>query len=204
MNHDTGLRHGTSELARITNGTPARAKWESHAGAPATILPPPIRDVVAAETRRPGQQDQTMPLGYNEPITFGNRGSATTLNCSGIDFTEDRGESWTMAPVAEIDIQLPFARQDVILQIEASPFIVPDLLPSQKVFIFLGGLFVGYATLIGHAVRSFPVNRGAVSGRAARLTLVLPSATSPESLNLSEDQRELGILLSSIGFRTVP
>jgi hypothetical protein len=145
-----------------------------------------------------------MSIAYNEPITFGRFGSAAGLNSTGIDFTEDGPDSWTNAPVAELDIQLPFARQDVVLQIDATPFIVPDLLPSQKSFIFLGGLFVGYFTLTGHSIRTFPVNRAAVSGRVAGLTFVLPSAASPESLHLSEDQRELGICLSSIVFRTVP
>jgi hypothetical protein len=145
-----------------------------------------------------------MAIAFNEPITFGRYGSAADLRTTGIDFTEEGPESWTQAPVAELDLQLPFARQDVTLQIEATPFIVPDVLPAQKTFIFLGGLFVGYFNLTGHAIRGFPVNRAAVSGRAVRLTFVLPSATSPESLHMSEDQRELGICLSSIVFRTVP
>jgi len=145
-----------------------------------------------------------MTINYNEPITFGRGGNAVGLNCSGIDFSEDGGRSWTRAPVAELDVQLPFARQDVVLQLEASPFLVPDLLPVQNVFIFLGGLFVGYYALKGHAIRTFPVNRGAVSGRAARLALVLPNAASPQSLKMSEDLRELGIYLTSITFRTTP
>lgn len=145
-----------------------------------------------------------MPIGYNEPITFGRFGNAVGMNPTGIDFSEDGPHSWTTMPVVELDIQLPFARQDVVLQLEASPYVIPDVLPVQKLFIFLGGLFIGYTSMTGHAVRSFPVNRAAVSGRAARLTLVLPEATSPETLRISEDMRELGVYLSSIVFRTVP
>jgi hypothetical protein len=144
-----------------------------------------------------------MTVTYNEPITFGSGGSAAGLNCSGVDFSEDRGQSWTVAPVAELDIQLPFARQDVVMELEASPFLVPDVISSQKVFIFLGGMFVGYQSLKGHAIRSFPVNRNVVSGRSTRLSLVIPNAASPNELDLSEDRRELGICLTSITFRTV-
>jgi hypothetical protein len=144
-----------------------------------------------------------MTLNYNEPITFGCNGNAVGLNCDGIDFSEDGGRSWTRAPVAELDIQLPFARQDVVIELEASPFLVPDVLAAQNVFIFLGGLFVGYYTLKGHIVRSFPVNRSVVSGRATRLSLAIPTATSPRALNLSEDLRELGIYLTSITFKTL-
>jgi hypothetical protein len=145
-----------------------------------------------------------MTINYNEPITFGRSGTAVGLNCSGVDFSEDSGRSWTLGSTAEMDIQLPFARQDVVIQLEASPFLVPDILLAQNVFIFLGGLFVGYHTLKGHVIGSFPVSRGVVSGRVTRLSLVLPNAASPRSMSISADLRELGIYLTSINFRTVP
>lgn len=145
-----------------------------------------------------------MTINYNEPITFGSSGNAVGLNCSGIDFSEDGGRSWTRAPVAEMDIQLPFARQDVEIELNASPFLVPDVLAAQNLFIFLGGLFVGYLTLTAHMIRSFPVNRGVVSGRSTRLALVIPTASSPHQLGMSEDLRQLGIYLTSITFKTTP
>jgi hypothetical protein len=145
-----------------------------------------------------------MAVSYNEPITFGRNGSAVSLNCTGIDFSEDGACSWTCAPVAEMDIQLPFARQDVAIHLEASPFLEQGLVNAQKLFIFLGGMFVGYQIFKGHAIRSFPVNRNVVSGRATRLSFVIPDATSPHDLNLSSDRRELGIYLTSITFKTIP
>ncbi len=145
-----------------------------------------------------------MTVNYNEPITFGSDGTAVGLNCVGIDFSEDGGRSWTRAPVAELEIQLPFARQDVDVELNASPFLVPGVLEAQNIFIFLGGLFVGYHILTSHSVRSFPVNRGVVSGRSTRLCLVIPTATTPQALGLSEDLRQLGIYLTSITFKTTP
>lgn len=145
-----------------------------------------------------------MTINYNEPITFGSNGNAVGLNCNGIDFSEDGGRSWTRTPVAEMDIQLPFARQDVEVELNASPFLVPGVVAAQNVFIFLGGLFVGYLTLTAHTIRSFPVNRGVVSGRSTRLSLVIPTAVSPQQLGLSEDLRQLGIYLTSITFKTTP
>jgi hypothetical protein len=43
-----------------------------------------------------------------------------------------------------------------------------------------------------------------VSGRSTRLSLVIPTATSPQQLELSEDLRQLGIYLNSITFKTLP
>jgi hypothetical protein len=143
-----------------------------------------------------------MTLKYNDPITFGRLGTAVGLNCTGIDFSENGDQSWTTAPVAEMDIQLPFARQDVFVELEAAPFLGGSAIQAQKVFIYLGGLFVGYYALTGYAVRTFMINRAAVSGRMARLALVIPTAVSPHSLGGSEDVRELGIYLTTITFKT--
>jgi hypothetical protein len=150
------------------------------------------------------RQEKRMSVNYNEPITFGRQGSASALNCEGIDFSESGSQSWTCAPVAELDVQLPFARQDVTVELDASPFLVPDFVSAQNVFIYLGGLFVGFYILRGHMIRSFPVNRSVVSGRATRLALVIPTAISPNALHMSEDLRELGIYLSTITFKTAP
>jgi hypothetical protein len=145
-----------------------------------------------------------VPVRFNDPITFGRNGTAKELNCTGIDFSEDGNRSWTTAQFAELEIQLPFVRQEIFLQLEAAPFLVPDAVSSQRVFIFLGGMFVGYWSLTGHDVRKFPLNRNsAASLREARLGLVIPTATSPESLRMSADMRELGLYLTSIVFGTV-
>jgi hypothetical protein len=143
-----------------------------------------------------------MALTYNTPITFGRNGSAQGLNCSGIDFSEDGTQSWTSAPLAELEVQLPAARQDVLVQLEASPFLIPDVISAQQVFIFIGGLFVAFFCLKGHEVRTFPVNRGIILGRPVRMSMAFPNATSPSASFLSEDMRELGIYLQSIVFKT--
>jgi hypothetical protein len=142
-----------------------------------------------------------MAINYNETIMFGMAGDAKTLNCTGIDFSEGGFESWTDAPVAEIDISLPIARQDVLFEIHAAPFVIEHLVTAQNVFIFLGGFFIGYYTLTGPAVREFKVARNLISGRSMRLSLVIPTAKSPNSLNISDDLRELGLRLRSIAFK---
>ena len=143
-----------------------------------------------------------MPISYNEPITFGRHGTAQDLGCTGIDFSEDGSQSWTSEPVAELDVQLPFARQDIVLEIEATPYLIEGHVIAQDLFVFTGGLFTGFAKLIGHKSLSFPLSRSALAGRSTRLALVIPTAVSPRSLGLSQDERVLGIYLNAITFRT--
>jgi hypothetical protein len=137
---------------------------------------------------------------YNERIMFGLAGTAKTLNCSGIDFSEEGFESWTTSPVAEIDISLAIARQDVVFELHAATYVVADKITDQNVFIFLGGFFIGYCVMAAPAVRGFTIARSLISGRSMRLSLVIPTAKSPRSLNISDDVRELGLHLRSIAF----
>jgi hypothetical protein len=143
-----------------------------------------------------------MTLHYNVPITFGPNGTARDLNATGIDFSDPGDQSWTSAPVAELDILLPPARQEVAIQLAATPFLIPGTLVTQPVFIYLGGLFIGYWVLKAYEARTFAINRSILSGRLNRLSLVMPNATSPSVSAISEDIRELGIYLESIVFRT--
>ena len=112
-----------------------------------------------------------MAISYNLPNTFRAVPARPSLNCLGIDFSEDGGRSWTSAPVAELDIQLPFARQDVFVELEAAPFVIPDVVSTQNVFVFIGGLFVGFWNLTDHHVKAFLVHRSVVSGRPTRMSL---------------------------------
>jgi hypothetical protein len=143
-----------------------------------------------------------MAISYNEPITFGRQGTAKGMNCAGIDFSEEGSYSWTTSSVAELDIQLPLVRQEVTLQLDATPFIVQDAVAAQNMFIFMGGLFVGYRTVTAPEVVSILVNRSIIAGRLMRLSLVIPTAVSPYTLGMSEDRRDLGICLSFILFKT--
>ena len=58
-----------------------------------------------------------MLVACNEPVAFGRSSTAKSLNRVGIDFLEG-GEEYRMgASVAKLDIQLPFARQDIVFEL---------------------------------------------------------------------------------------
>jgi hypothetical protein len=143
-----------------------------------------------------------MAISYDEQITFGLDGLAKMLNPTGIDFSEHGLESWTVAPVVEMELQFPFNRNDIMMELEITPFIVPPDVPIQTAFIFVGGLFVGFLSISGHTKRSFVIARSMISGRATRLSMVIPTAISPATLRMSDDQRELGLRLTSLVFRS--
>lgn len=126
--------------------------------------------------------------------------STMPWHCAGIDFSEHADRSWTDASTAELDILLPPSRQAVVVEIDALPFTVPDVLMSQEVFVFLGGLFAGFGRFTDRATISLPLSRNVGTNRLARMSIVLPNAASPADMGLNEDQRQLGICLTSITF----
>jgi hypothetical protein len=100
-----------------------------------------------------------------------------------------------------MDVQLPPARQNVLMQVEASPFLIPEFLTAQQVFVYLGGLFIGFYRFKAYDVKTFLVSRSILSGRPNRLSLVMPNAASPSASLVNGDVRELGLYLEAIVFK---
>ena len=137
-------------------------------------------------------------MKYDEPITFGARGSAKTLSPEGFDFGDDV-TSWTVIQQCSLSVALPIPRQDITLEIDAFPF-VTDKIQAQQLFVYLNGLFVGFHTFTDRHTLKCPIARSAVSSRSTVLSLVIPTAVSPNSLGLSSDLRKLGLAFFSISF----
>lgn len=141
-----------------------------------------------------------MSVSFNIPIGFGRGGSAAALDTTGIDFNDDGGWSWTTGALAELDLRLPPAREDVTLEIEAGAY-VREGMPQQQVFGYLGGAFIGFWRVRGYGTLTARVPRTLLPGRATRLAFALSDAVSPFALGLSEDKRELGLHLHAITFK---
>ncbi len=137
-------------------------------------------------------------MKYDEPVTFGARGTAKTLSPVGFDFS-DTVTSWTTIQHCSLEASLPIPRQDISLEIDAFPF-VTDSITSQQLFVYLNGLFVGFHTFADRHLLKCPVSRSAISSRSTVLSLVIPTAVSPNSLGLSSDLRLLGLSFFSISF----
>jgi hypothetical protein len=140
-------------------------------------------------------------VAYNVPITFGRAGSVKGLNPQGIDFLDEGERSWTSSPLAEFDVRLPLARDDVAMEVLAAPFKVDTAVPHQQLFVYLGGMFVGFWIVTEYGRLTTRVNRALLNGRPARVSFAIPTARSPLSLGLSEDKRELGVHLHQVVFR---
>lgn len=139
-------------------------------------------------------------MNYNELLTFGRKGNAKDLTSTGIDFTDDASISWTIQQQCTIEFSLPIPRQDVMLEIDAFPFISVEKVESQQVFVYLNGLFQGFHTFRDRETVKFPIIRSAISSRSTLLSLAIPTAVAPKNLNLGNDLRALGLAFFSMSF----
>jgi hypothetical protein len=131
-------------------------------------------------------------------VTFGRAGTIATIPNGGIDLNDGEFASWTEQQTAWLEIIPRWPARDLTLRFTASPFLVEDRITHQQVFLYVNGLFCGLANLFEPQDCTFVIPRNAVSGRATRITLAIPTAISPKHLGLSEDVRILGVALTAL------
>jgi hypothetical protein len=135
---------------------------------------------------------------YPLEISFGRSGTITTIPNGGIDLGDGDLASWTEQQSAWFDIIPRWPARDLTLTLTAIPFLVPDRIQFQQVFIYVNGLFCGLTSLFDPQETSFHIPRNFVSGRSTRIALAIPTAISPQHLGISADVRTLGIALTAV------
>jgi len=108
---------------------------------------------------------------------------------------------WSTGKEAEIDLLMPPERpKELILNIRA---FVAKQWPTQDVEIGLNGQWVKKVKLSQFETNevTIPLPPDIPNSKWLKITLKLPTATSPKSLGMGEDNRMLGIGLKSAVFR---
>ncbi len=138
-------------------------------------------------------------LRLNEALTFGKSGKVKDLDPYGFDLNEP-SMSWTKDEVAGFTLSSLTVPPDQTLRlvVGATPFVHPELVLRQEFFVFINGLFVTFRSLSNAEKVNVPLPRSVISPRGMRFEFVIPTASSPKSLGLSDDVRKLGIALSDI------
>jgi hypothetical protein len=139
------------------------------------------------------------PLRLNENISFGKNGSVRDMDPYGFDLSE-QGMSWTQEEVAGFSAVLGTVPPDPLLRfhVGATPFINAGHIERQQFFLFINGFYVGFRTLTTAEKVEFALPRNVLSARGLRIELVIPTATSPKTLGISNDIRKLGIAVSEM------
>jgi hypothetical protein len=141
------------------------------------------------------------PIKPNETVTFGKTGSIKEFDPYGFDLSE-YSLSWTQEDVAGFSVIIGSMPPDAILRLHVAvmPFIQAGHINRQQFFVFVNGIYVGFRTLAVYQEVEFVLPRHVLSPRGLRVEFVIPTASSPKSLGISQDVRKLGIALSGVSF----
>jgi hypothetical protein len=139
------------------------------------------------------------PLRLNENVTFGRSGSIRDLDPYGFDLSE-QSMSWTQEEAAGFSVMVASVPSDIPLRfhVGATPFIQAGHIDRQQFFVFINGLYVGFRSLTSAEKVEFVLPRNVLSARGLRVEFVIPTATSPKTLGISNDVRKLGIAISEV------
>ena len=113
---------------------------------------------------------------------------------------------WTRQRTARLGFRVA-EPSPILMKLELNPFVQREVLPRQRVIISANSVIVAELELD----RSWPPRKHAVflpadriiSDGTVQVQLDLPDATSPASLGINQDQREIGISLRSLEWHTV-
>jgi SAM-dependent methyltransferase len=119
----------------------------------------------------------------------------------------ERFGRWTNACYAAFDLSLPSSiPSDIIVKIEAQPFVAGVVLPKQTVAVAVNGVLIATWTLSDgqFRTRAVFVDRSVVGSQGKLVvSFALPDCVSPKSLEINDDQRSLGIRINRVEWEAV-
>jgi hypothetical protein len=116
----------------------------------------------------------------------------------------EAGQRWALGPEARIAFALP-GTSDIVLRLDAEPFLVAGRLAQQAVGIELNGQPVGSWRLRSHGFRTHSVRLPrTLQAPQDRVRLRFPDAASPHSLGQGDDRRLLALAVRTMRVEPLP
>jgi hypothetical protein len=128
--------------------------------------------------------------------SFSEGGNAREIIGAGWSVSEAKF-TWTCSQQSVVKLPQPNAGGAYVLRIRCSPYVVNELWPCQRVVVLINGQEVGSAKLNDVAVIDCDMQLEDGVG-ALELILHLPDAVSPVTLGQGDDDRLLGLAVSSM------
>jgi len=142
-------------------------------------------------------------LKFNEPITFGINGNIKDYAVNGWALNEDNPSfTWSNDLDARLQFNAQATSAPVVLRIAGIPYLGEGKILSQRVLVYLNGLYCGVFSAHEGFERTIPVRGAWLEPRGNELALVMPHAASPSELGIGADKRRLGLCLREMTLAT--
>jgi hypothetical protein len=145
----------------------------------------------------------THPFEIGDNINFADGGNSNQYITTGWSGQEP-GSIWTDGNQATLNLFMDEIPDNVILDLHALAFTGPGL-NNQTLFLSINNKDLPDPIVLDGVMRSVtvPIAPGYLERGSNEITLHLPNATSPKSLGLYDDPRQLGVAVSSISFKSI-
>ncbi|HEX2942658.1 MAG TPA: hypothetical protein VHO91_16525, partial [Rhodopila sp.] len=107
--------------------------------------------------------------------------------------------TWTSAPESQLRLPSLSPEKIYLLRLVCNPFVVPGVLPTQRLALFVNDIPMGVAECSESAVIECEIPAGLLKAdQPALVTLQVPKAARPSDLGRSDDTRLLGFALRKL------
>lgn len=141
-------------------------------------------------------ETETYNLGEEIKFTKNNKSNQSLITGS----IPEEAHTWTNGEKSNISIPLSFTEieSDLTMSLTAFPFIVPGIIKSQNVNIYIGGDKIGQWHIEKYGEYKIIIPKKYINSPLLEITLLLPDAKSPSELGINKDDRILAIAIQKI------
>ncbi|MGE7614040.1 DUF6311 domain-containing protein [Paenibacillus sp. NPDC101420] len=132
---------------------------------------------------------------YGDIVNFGVSGNSSIIKSVGWSSTEEIS-TWTEGDHADLNFSLQKPENDLILTMKMSPLLGGET-KVQNLIVTANNQEIKRVSINSYGTYQFVIPKEIVSDQL-KISLILPDATSPYMLGISEDQRKLALSVENI------
>ena len=133
-----------------------------------------------------------------QTITFGVEGNCEKYVTTGWSAPEP-GFRWMIGVESELRLDRWFGNGDYVIELDLRPFVVPNLLPSQRLTVSVNGTVVGHSSVADYRRFGYRIPAAALAGTATTsVVLKHPDAARPCDLGQGNGARLLSLAVKQL------
>lgn len=133
-------------------------------------------------------------------VEFGAGGNSSLFKGAGWSLTEEKS-TWTEGKQSDLEFILNKPETDLVFSIKMSPLIGGDI-KEQKLIVYANNHKIKEISIKDNDIYRFDIPKSIITNQL-KIVMVIPNASSPQSLNMSEDQRILGVAVENLRIDSV-
>ncbi len=141
--------------------------------------------------------DEVIPYEYGKVLKFTKAAENNTYLTTGWSTAEDE-LTWSDGNEATILIPVRPADRELFFSADITPFLSNPNLLTQSIQVSVNNVLLTTWEARNSGTFTFSIPKEMTSKETLAIKFILPNATSPQKLNISADQRKLGIGLKSL------